>query len=145
MVDIDDDAPGARTWTTWTTDEERVKAVAVSDQSPRSARGIAEEALVGAERTRGILSNLVDEGVVCEVERNDVVRYGPDREHIRREGIRMLHEADDPGELQERREYLVERLHDCEEPAHIMLLEHSLEVVEAALDTSRNETLDDQS
>lgn len=145
MVDIDDDASGGRTWTTWTTDEERVKAVAVSDQSPRSARGIAEEALVGAERTKEILSELVDEGVVCEVERNDVVRYGPDREHIRREGVQMLHEADSPGELEDRRDDLMERLHECGEPAHIMLLEHSLEVVEAALDTPRNETLDDQS
>lgn len=66
---------------TWTTDEERVRAIAVTDGEPRSARGIAAAAVVGGDRIledtqRSRRERCGGEG---RTERVHAVRSGPRR------------------------------------------------------------------
>lgn len=129
----DDEAPGVTEWTTWTTDHDRVKAVTVTDGEPRSARGIAEEAVVSPDRTREILNELVEEGVVTKAERHGETRFGADRDHMREESIRILQEATDRDELQELQDDMVERLNEVGDPAHERLIEYRLKIVAEAL------------
>lgn len=128
-----------RTWTTWSTPRERVKAWALTDDAPRSANGIALETCVHADRTREILSDLVAEGLVTRVERNGVVRYGLDRDHMKREADQLLADADDVEDLYNRRDGMVQRLDDVQDPVverltvyHLKILDIALKAVEAA-------------
>lgn len=125
--------PGVKQWTTWTTEAERVKSIVLTDGEPRSARGIAEEAVVGADRTREILNDLVEDGVVTKSERNSETRYAADRDHMRDESIRMLREANDSDELRNMQEEMMERLNEVEEPAHERLIAYRLRIVGDAL------------
>lgn len=128
------DGAGARTWTTWTTEEERVRAIAISAGEPRSARQIAEDAIVGAERTRTILHDLTEDGVLVKAERNGKTRFAVDQDHIFRESERVLREANDREELLEMQHDALNRLQEVEEPMHQRLIEHRLKIVDAALD-----------
>jgi hypothetical protein len=124
-----------RTWTTWTTPRERVKAWALTDDAPRSANGIAFETCVRADRTREILSDLVAEGVVMRVERNGVVRYGPDRDHMKHEADQLLADAEDVEDLYNRRDDMVQRLDDVKDPVVERLVAYHLKITDLAIKT----------
>lgn len=125
------------TWTTWTTPKERVRAVAITDGEPRSARGIAETAVVESDRTQEILYELVENNVLVRADRNGKTRYAVDRDHIDREAERLRQEAEDRDQLLERQHDVLMRLHDLEEPMHQRMCEHHLRVIDAALDMDR--------
>jgi hypothetical protein len=126
------------TWTTWTTPKERVRAVAITDGEPRSARGIAETAVVEADRTRAILAKLAENNVLVRAGRNGKTRYAVDRGHIDREAERLRRGAEDREQLLERQHDVLMRLHGLEEPVHQRMCEHHLRVIDAALDQDRN-------
>jgi len=128
-------------WTTWTTPRERVKAWALTDDAPRSADGIAFETCVHADRTRDILTDLVEEGVVTRVERDGVVRYGPDRDHMNREANQLLIDADDMEDLYERRDSMVQRLDEVQDPVVERLTTYHLKILDFALKTEEAENL----
>lgn len=122
-----------RTWTTWTTPRERVKAWALTDDAPRSANGVAFETCVRADRTRAVLWDLVAEGVVTRVERDGVVRYGPDRDHMKRQADQLLVDADDVEDLYDRRDGMVQRLDDVQDPVVERLTVYHLKIIDIAL------------
>jgi len=127
------------TWTTWTTPRERVKAWALTDGAPRSADGIAFETRVHADRTRDILSDLVAEGIVTRVERDDIVRYGPDRDHMDREANQLLVDNDGIEDLYERRDSMVQRLDEVQDPVVERLTTYHLKILDLALKTEEAE------
>jgi hypothetical protein len=129
----ENEEPGVGQWTEYTTDRDRVKSIVLTDGEPRSARGIAEAAVVASGPTREILANLVEDGVVTKAERNGKTRYAADRDHMHRESIRMLNDATDREELLELQNDMIERLQGCEEPAHERLIAHRLKIVAEAL------------
>lgn len=129
----DEDDTGVKESTKWTTDRERVKSIVLTDGEPRSARGIAEEAVVGAERTREILTDLVEDGVVAKAERHGETRYAADRDHMRRESVQMLEEADNRDELRDLEVSMVERLIDVKDPVHEQLIAYRLKIVSEAI------------
>jgi len=133
MTGDDTEGQGVKQWTEYTTDRDRIKSIVLTDGEPRSARGIAEEAVVGATRTREILNELIKDGVVAKAERNGNTRYAADRDHMHRESIRMLNESKSRDELRELQDDMVERLHECEEPAHERLIAYRLKIVGDAL------------
>lgn len=123
----------------WTTERDRMKSIVLADGEPRSARGIAEEAIVAADRTREILSDLVEDGVVAMAERNGETRYAADRDHIRREAVRMLEEVDSRDDLRDLELSMLERLIGIEDPVHERLITYNLKIVSEALSLSSDE------
>lgn len=124
-----------RTWTTWSTPQDRVKAWVLTDDAPRSANGIALETYVRADRTREILSNLVADGMVTRVERDGIVRYGPDREYMKREADQLVADAEDVEELYDRRDDMVQRLDDVQDPVVERLTAYHLKITALAIKT----------
>lgn len=124
-----------RTWTTWSTPQERVRAWVLTDDAPRSANGIALETYVRADRTREILSNLVADGMVMRVERDGIVRYGPDRDYMEREADQLVADAEDIEDLYDRRDDMVQRLHDVQDPVVERLIAYHLKITDLAIKT----------
>jgi len=123
-----------RRWMTGSSPRDRVRAWALTDDEPRSATGIALSTNVRVDRTKEILADLVAEGVVTRVERHGVVRFGPDRERMQREAEEVLADADgDEGKLRDRRDTLVQRLHDANDPVVERLAVYWLRVLDIAL------------
>ncbi|WP_449289562.1 DUF7342 family protein [Natronomonas salsuginis] len=123
-----------RRWMMWSSPRDRVRAWALTDDAPRSATGIALSTNVRVDRTRQILANLVAEGVVTRAERHGVVRFGPDRERMQSEAEEVLADADgDEEKLRDRRDTLVQRLHDTNDPVVERLAVYWLRVLDIAL------------
>lgn len=114
--------------------QDRVRAWALTDDEPRSAIGIALSTNVRVDRTRDILADLVAEGVVTRAERHGNVRFGPDRERMQREAEEVLADADgDEGKLRDRRDTMVQRLHDADDPVVERLTVYWLRVLDIAI------------
>lgn len=129
----DEDETGLKKSLKWTTERDRVKSIVLTDSEPRSARGIATEAIVEADRAKEILTDLVEDGVVAMAERNGETRYAADRDHIRREAVRMLEEADSRDDLRDAELSMLERLINVKDPVHERLITYNLKIVSEAL------------
>lgn len=135
----DEDEMGLKKSLQWTTDRNRVKSIVLTDGEPRSANGIAKEAIVEADRAQEILTDLVEDGVVEKAERNNETRYAADRDHIRREAVRMLEEADSRDDLRDVELSMLERLINVKDPMHERLIIYNLKIVSEALSLSDSE------
>lgn len=121
-------------WTRFTSTRTRVKAWGVDDAPPRHADGIAAEAHVDPSRTRQILTDLVEDGVLVRADRDGNVAFARNREHMQRRAEELARDEDTTlADLKDDREGLTEDLRNTEEPAHQRLIEFEATVVHCAI------------
>lgn len=135
--DLDDEDGGVGTWTTWSTEHERVRAVALAADQPRPAWWVADQAVVSSERATEVLSELVNSGELIRIDEDDGRdTWRADPGWVTSELSDMLRDHDRDG-LIDLRDDMEDRLEACDDPTVCRLLEFRLGLLEDELDAPR--------
>lgn len=130
-----EDKPSPPAWTAYSTDRDRIKAIAVAVERPRTTAWISSESLVAKRDAQPILDDLVNDGVLVKTTGEDgESRYRADPGWVREETLDALRRCNDREDLEDMRDEIHERLSDVQDGARYRLLKFRLGLIEDELD-----------